>query len=214
MTQSARFISFEGIDGAGKSTQVARLKAYLEARGVTVYLTREPGGTPVGEKLRTMLLNDEMMTDTELMLFFAARVEHIERVIKPKLAQGIWVISDRFSDATYAYQVGGKGLNRERVHELEQVAIQGYKPHRTYYLDLTPEASEARMMARAEAQGLSATEAMRDRFESLGRAFFTRVREEYWTRWRQEPERIIKLDASNPIDTISVEIEEDIQKWL
>lgn len=212
----AHFISFEGIDGVGKTTQARLLQAYLEKKGIKVHWTREPGGTPVGEKLRAIVLNDDMMDDTELMLFFAARVEHIERVIKPMLAQGIWVISDRFSDATYAYQVGGKGLDIKRVEEIERVAIQGYQPHRTYYLDLTHEQSQERMLVRARAQGLSAEEAMHDRFESLGHDFFKRVREAYINRYETHPQRILKIDANVSIEAIHETIIKDLEEkgWL
>ena len=213
---NAHFISIEGIDGAGKTTQADKLKKHLQDHGINVHWTREPGGTDLGEKLRKILLNDEMTADTELMLFFAARVEHIERVIKPCLVNNEWVISDRFSDATYAYQVGGKGLDVKRVEELEQVAIQGYQPHRTYYLDLTYEQSRERLLARARAQGLGAEAAEHDRFEKMGRDFFERVRAAYLARCDAFPERILKIDANDSIEVIHDTIIKDLKEkgWL
>ncbi|MDY3116353.1 MAG: dTMP kinase [Sutterella sp.] len=213
---NAHFISIEGIDGAGKTTQARFLKEYLEKKWIKVHWTREPGGTPVGEKLRAIVLGDEMKAETELMLFFAARVEHIESVIKPCLVNNEWVISDRFSDATYAYQVGGKGLDVDRVHELERVAIQGYQPDRTYYLDMTYEQSRERLLERARAQGLGAEAAEHDRFEKMGRDFFERVRAAYLARCDAFPERILKIDANDSIEAIHETIIKDLEEkgWL
>lgn len=213
---NAHFISIEGIDGAGKTTQADKLKKRLLKHGINVLWTREPGGTDLGEKLRKILLNDEMTADTELMLFFAARVEHIEKKIKPCLEKNEWVISDRFSDATYAYQVGGKGLDVDRVHELEQVSIKGFQPHRTYYLDLTYEQSRERLLARARAQGLGAEAAEHDRFEKMGRDFFERVRAAYLARCDAFPERILKIDANDSIEAIHETIIKDLEGkgWL
>ncbi len=213
---NAHFISIEGIDGAGKTTQADKLKKHLQKHGINVLWTREPGGTDLGEKLRKILLNDEMTADTELMLFFAARVEHIEKKIKPSLEKNEWVISDRFSDATYAYQVGGKGLDVYRVHELEHVAIKDFQPHRTYYLDLTYEQSRERLLARARAQGLGAEAAEHDRFEKMGRDFFERVRAAYLARCKAFPERILKIDANDSIEAIHDTIIKDLKEkgWL
>ena len=114
-----RFLTFEGIDGAGKTSRINALEAHLAAKGVKTLRTREPGGTPLGEKIRGLLLSEDMGVDAETLLFFAARAEHVERVIKPALEEGIWVLSDRFTDATYAYQAGGKGVPGERVEAIE-----------------------------------------------------------------------------------------------
>ena len=162
-----RFITIEGIDGAGKSTQTESLLKHLADQGVSVLHTREPGGTPLAEKIRAMLLADDMAPDAETLLFFAARADHVRRVIRPTLESGRWVLSDRFTDATYAYQVGGKGFSGEKVEALENWTLGGFAPDLTLLFDIAPVVAAARLRARAGDQ---------DRFERMGEAFFTRVR--------------------------------------
>ena len=149
MTHSPLFITFEGIDGAGKSTQIERLAKRLEEQGESVLVTREPGGTPVGEKIRGLLLADDMTPKTETLLFFAARAEHAETKILPALASDTWVLSDRFTDATYAYQVGGKGFSGSEVEALETWTLGAFRPDGTVLFDLSPEAAAARRAARS-----------------------------------------------------------------
>lgn len=203
--KAGRLITFEGIDGSGKSTQIARFEAFLKAHGVPVLLTREPGGTELGEKIRGLLLNDDMAVDTEMLLFFAARAEHIARVIKPAIEKGIWVLSDRFTDATYAYQVGGKGVPAERCEALEKWTLGDFKPDCTLLFDIAPEVAAARLGKRA---GES------DRFERESRDFFHRVREAYLDRVKGDPARFLTLDATKDPDQLTRQIEEVFAPWL
>ncbi|MDR0634281.1 MAG: dTMP kinase [Azoarcus sp.] len=202
-----RFITFEGIDGAGKSTQIARLDDALRARGREVLRTREPGGTCLGEKLRALLLDVEMHVDTEAMLMFAARREHLAAVIEPALAAGVWVLSDRFTDATYAYQVGGHGLAAARCDALEAWVHPGFAPDLTLLFDLPPALAAARV---------AASGADPDRFERERRDFFERARAAYLERARREPERFRVLDATQPPEVIAAAIEAAIAEkaWL
>ena len=170
---TGRFISFEGIDGAGKTTQIDGLERLIRAAGHEVVRTREPGGTPLGEKIRGLLLTDEMTPRTETLLFFAARCEHAEKVIKPALERGAWVLSDRFTDATYAYQTGGKGMKGEDVEALEAWTLAGFAPDVTVLFDLAPEVAARRRTIRA-GEG--------DRFERESADFFARVRNAYLDR--------------------------------
>ena len=144
-----RFITIEGIDGAGKSTQTESLLKHLADQGVSVLHTREPGGTPLAEKIRAMLLADDMAPDAATLLFFAARADHVRRVIRPTLESGRWVLSDRFTDATYAYQVGGKGFPGEKVEALEKWTLGGFAPDLTLLFDIAPAVAAARLRARA-----------------------------------------------------------------
>lgn len=200
-----RFITFEGIDGAGKSSRIDELEAYLVSQGIEVVRTREPGGTPLGEKIRSMLLSDDMGLDAETLLFFAARAEHVERVIEPALARGAWVISDRFADATYAYQAGGKGMPGERVEEIERWTLKGFAPDRTYLFDLDPETAEARRSGRRGEP---------DRFEREARAFFERVRGAYLARAERDPGRIVVINAAEAPEAIRRRIEVETTSWL
>jgi dTMP kinase len=181
-----RFVTFEGIDGAGKSTQIAFVEGWLRERGVDVLPTREPGGTPVGEALREILLHRPMHARTETLLMFAARCEHVLESIEPALAAGRWVLCDRFTDATYAYQAGGRGLPESDVAALQQWVHPQLRPDLTFLFDLEPEVAAARL-ARAQ---------RRDRFESEQRDFFHRVRECYLARARAEPGRFVVVDTS------------------
>jgi len=180
-----KFISLEGIDGAGKSTHVAGIAELLRARGKTVVLTREPGGTPFGEKLRALLLADRMHIDTETLLMFAARREHIAQVIEPALVAGHWVVSDRFTDATFAYQGAGGGLSWERIAELERWVQGALRPDLTIVFDAPVEVARARL-----------DKDRTDRFEREGVRFFERVRAGYLERAAEEPARIRVVDAS------------------
>jgi len=191
------FITFEGVDGAGKSTQIALLAEALRARGRNVLCTREPGGTELGEKLREVLLGMAMHVDTEAMLMFAARREHLAAVIEPALAAGTWVVCDRFTDATYAYQVGGRGLEAVRCDALEAWVHPHLKPDLTLLFDLSPALAAARM----QANGVEP-----DRFEREQRGFFERVRAAYLDRARREPGRFHVIDAAREPQAIAREI--------
>lgn len=189
-----RFITLEGMDGAGKSTHLTWIPAFLQARGVQVQLTREPGGTLLGEKLRELLLDktQRLHPDTEALLMFAARREHLDKVIMPLLDAGIWVVCDRFSDATYAYQSGGSGLSWARVGALESWVQGELQPDLTLYFDVPADVGKARTQAVRET----------DRFEQEGRAFYERVREGYLRRAREHPGRVIVIDASATLDNV------------
>lgn len=185
-----KFISLEGVDGAGKSTHLEYVAEFLRNRGKQLVLTREPGGTELGERLRELLLHrGAMHPDTEALLMFAARKEHLEQVIRPALARGDWVISDRFTDASYAYQCGGRGIAEQRLKQLEDWVLQGFKPALTLIFDVPPDVAALRRGQVREA----------DRFEQEARDFFQRVRNAYLARARQEPERIKVIDADRAI---------------
>ncbi|AZG14571.1 dTMP kinase [Cupriavidus pauculus] len=192
-----RFITFEGIDGAGKSTHVEWVAGRLRERA-TVVTTREPGGTPLGEDLRRLLLHRQMDLETEALLMFAARREHIAEVIEPALARGDWVISDRFTDATFAYQGGGRGLPRARLEVLEQWVQGALQPDLTLLFDVPLETAAARL----------ANARQPDKFEAESRAFFERTRAEYLRRAAESPQRFRVIDATRSIDEIRVTLEE------
>ena len=189
----ARFITFEGIDGAGKSSQIAALVEQLHARSIEVEQSREPGGTALGERLRELLLNEAMAADTEALLMFAARCEHLAARIRPALAAGRWVVCDRFSDASFAYQAGGRGLSTARLEALEQWVHADLQPELTLLFELPPAGAAARV---------AATGADPDRFEREQTAFFERVRAAYLERARQAPQRIEVIDATASPDAI------------
>lgn len=195
--QPGKFITLEGVDGAGKSTHLDYLSGKIRARGVELMVTREPGGTPLGEKLRALVLNDPMQPDTELMLMYAARAEHVAAFIKPALARGAWVLSDRFADASHAYQCGGRGIDAARLQALENWTLAGFKPDLTLLFDIPVEVAEAR---RAQARAA-------DRFEQEQAAFFSRVREAYLERAQAEPGRIRVIDAARSIENIRAELD-------
>ncbi|AWI74472.1 dTMP kinase [Parazoarcus communis] len=196
--QKGRFITFEGIDGAGKSSQIAAVVSLLGARGLVVEQSREPGGTRLGESLRELLLHEPMHLETEAMLMFAARREHLAARIEPALLRGEWVVCDRFSDATYAYQVGGRGLEPEKFAALETWVHPGLQPDLTLLFDLPPEVAASRV---------ASTGADPDRFEREQRDFFVRVREAYLERARHAPGRICVIDANRSPEQIREEIE-------
>lgn len=186
-----RFITVEGLEGAGKTTALAGIAGWIEDRGQRVRQTREPGGTVLGESIRELLLGhraEGMSARAETLLIFAARAEHLERVIRPALAAGEWVVCDRFTDATYAYQGGGRGLGQEAVRMLEDWTQGPLRPDLTLFLDV-PVAT-----GRARAAGRSAP----DRFETEREAFFERARATYLERCAAEPERLRRIDATAP----------------
>ena len=198
-----RFITFEGIDGAGKSSQIAAVVALLGASGVDVDQTREPGGTVLGERLRELLLHAPMHLETEAMLMFAARREHLAARIEPALASGRWVVCDRFSDATFAYQVGGRGLDRAKFDALERWVHPGLQPDLTLVFDLDPAVAAARV---------ASTGVDPDRFEREQRDFFVRVREAYLERARLAPQRICVIDADRAPERIRADIERIVRE--
>jgi dTMP kinase len=194
--ERGKFITFEGIDGAGKSTQLAYLADHLRRQGRDVVVTREPGGTPVGEALRQIVLTQDMDPRTETLLMFAARAEHLARVIRPALAAGRWVVCDRFSDATFAYQSGGRQLPAVDVESLERWVHLDLVPDRTILVDIAPEVA-ARRLAAARAA---------DRFESEQTAFFARVRAAYLARAAQAPARFVVLDGASAPEQLHARI--------
>ncbi|MDN0084431.1 dTMP kinase [Crenobacter sp. SG2305] len=193
-----RFITLEGLDGAGKSTHLAFIRDWLAERRIETVFTREPGGTPLGEKLRELLLDvdTEATLDTETLLMFAGRMEHIARVIEPALAAGRWLVSDRFTDATFAYQGGGRGVAAERIRVLEDWVQQGLQPDLTLLLDVPLSVSQARMAASRTL----------DRFEQEAADFHERVRAAYLVRAAAEPARFAVIDASRDITSIQRDI--------
>ena len=187
-----KFITLEGVDGAGKSTHLDFVANWLRGHGHEVIVTREPGGTPLGEALRNLLLHHDMDPDTELLLMFAARQAHLSQLILPSLARGAWVVSDRFTDASYAYQCGGRGLAEARVAALEAWVQQGFEPDLTLVFDVSAEIAAARRGAARAA----------DRFELEADDFFERVRAAYLMRAVAEPHRMRVVDASPGIAQI------------
>ncbi len=204
---SGRFITVEGGEGAGKTTQLAFMGAYLEQRGRRVVLTREPGGTLLGEDIRALLLeqrHDGMALATETLLMFAARAEHLERVIRPALVAGHWVLCDRFTDATYAYQGGGRGLPPERIAVLEDWTQGSLQPDLTLVLDIPVAVG----LERAGRRGAA------DRFEREGWAFLERVKLTYLERASRNPDRYRIVDANRPVETVRAELQTILAEWL
>ncbi len=197
--QKGKFITVDGVEGAGKSTQINFICEYLKDKGINVILTREPGGTEISEKIRELLLSTDskMHSDTELLLMFAARNEHIYSKILPTLETGDWVLSDRFTDASYAYQGGGRGLDINRIAQLEKWVIQGFTPDMTLLLDVPVDIG----MQRVESRGA------KDRIEQENLDFFNRVREAYIARSEQYPQRIKLINASESVDNTSNQIQ-------
>ncbi|MFC4258666.1 dTMP kinase [Marinobacter lacisalsi] len=194
-----KFITFEGTEGVGKSTQLATARDALEVAGKTVVVTREPGGTPMAEAIRELLLSprDEAVNDlTELLLMFAARAQHLHSLILPALQQGTWVLCDRFTDATYAYQGGGRGVPQEQIAVLEQLVQGEVRPDHVILLDAPVEVGMARARNRSAP----------DRFERETTAFFQRIRDCYLQRAEQHPLRYHVVDAAQPIDDVSRQV--------
>jgi dTMP kinase len=187
---TGKFISFEGIDGAGKSTHIGFVADYLSAQGKDVVSSREPGGTPLGEKLRDLLLHEKMHLETEALLMFASRREHIARVIEPALARGQWVLSDRFTDASFAYQGGGRGLDLAKMDVLENWVHPQLQPDLTLLFDVPLEVARLR---------LDASRTL-DKFEREHADFFNACRNEYLRRARQFPQRIAVIDSTQSME--------------
>jgi len=192
LTMAGLFITLEGVDGAGKSSHLDWLEEWFRQRGRAVRMTREPGGTPVGERLREIVLHEAMHPDTEALVMFAARREHIEQVIRPALAAGEIVISDRFTDASFAYQCGGRGLTEPRLEVLEDWVQQGLQPHLTLLFDVPTEVAAARLANAREP----------DRFERERVDFHHRVREAYLRRAQRHPARIRVIDGSRTLEEV------------
>ena len=207
MTERGKFITVEGIEGAGKSSNLAYIRELLDSAGKKHIFTREPGGTELGEDIRRLLLDHKhsgMGNDAELLLIFGARAEHIESVINPALKEGVWVLCDRFTDASYAYQGGGRGIDRERIRSLEQWVQGDLRPDLTLLLDLPVETGLARAGNRSEP----------DRFEVEHRSFFDGVRKAYLEIAGMEPERVRVIDASLSVDRVRGQIETVLGGYL
>lgn len=200
----SKFITFEGVDGAGKSTHLAWFADTLRQRGIDVVVTREPGGTPLGEQLREILLNQPMSIGTEAMLMFAARLEHIEQVIKPSLHAGKWVISDRFSDASFAYQGGGRGLDWDKLSQLEQWVHSDLQPDLTLFFDVPVDVARKRLRS---PDNTRLNNVSLDRFEQEQADFFERVRAGYHKRIRQNPQRYAVIDGAQPLEKVKQQLE-------
>ena len=202
--QRGRFITLEGIDGAGKSTHLPWLKEALERDGRRVWITREPGGTPLGERLRAMLLHEPMTPITEALLMFAARREHCEREIWPRLDDGTWIVCDRFTDATYAYQGGGHGIPLETITALERAALGDFGPDLTLIFDVPVEVGRERLTQLHDGRAL-------DKFERERSGFFARVRDTYLQRARADPRRIRVIDGTQSPAAVRSEIAQTIE---
>ncbi len=206
-----RFITLEGLEGVGKSTHMEFVCAWLRAKGLTVLSTREPGGTPEADEIRSTLLkvrSGAFDPTAELLLMFAARAVHVERLIRPALALGTWVVCDRFTDASYAYQGGGRGIPVSRIAALERMVLQGLKPDLTLLLDADVETGMARVRTRGAL----------DRFEQEQDAFFRRVRKVYRARAKREPRRIKVVDAAGDIAAVQADIarllDKSFKRWM
>jgi dTMP kinase len=201
---AGRFITFEGGEGAGKSTQVERLAGRLRAAGVAVSVTREPGGTPGAEAIRTLLLHGgdgAWLPATESLLHYAARCEHLERAVRPALAAGTWVISDRFADSTMAYQAGGLGMARSFVARLHRLVCGDFAPDLTFILDLPVDVGLRRILCRNTAA---------DRYERLDAGFHERVRAAFLAIGRQHPERCLVVDATPAADVVGERVRQAV----
>ena len=195
-----KFITLEGMDGAGKSTHIPNIIKMLESRGVEVVSTREPGGTALGEKLRELLLHEAMHPETETLLMFAARREHIDKVIEPALARGAWVLSDRFTDATYAYQSGGRGVEASKVISLEKWVQGDLQPDATLLFDVPVEVSVARL----------ASARTPDKFERESAEFFTKIRNAYLQRAQENPSRFHIINSNQAFECVIADVENTI----
>lgn len=205
--KQGRFVTLEGGEGAGKSTNLDYLRERLVAAGMTVTVTREPGGTELGEAVRALLLDPHitaMHADTELLLMFAARSQHLHEKVLPALARGEWILCDRFTDATYAYQGGGRGLDPARIATLESWVQGGFQPYRTLLFDLPV----ATGLARAGGRGAL------DRFEQEQTAFFERVRAGYLARAREFPERFRIINADQPLAGVQAQLDKFIDEMV
>lgn len=204
---TGRFITIEGGEGAGKSTAQAFLAKMLSAKGITVVQTREPGGTPLAEAIRRNLLSideEAPVEMAELLLVFAARAQHLAKVIEPALARGEWVLCDRFTDATYAYQGAGRGMSVEQINKLEELVQGDRRPDTVLLMDMPPEIG----LQRAKARGAL------DRFEQEAQAFFERVREGYLRRAKLDPKRYVIVDAAKPLPKVQGSLSSVAARWF
>lgn len=201
--QAGKFITFDGIDGAGKTTQIERLADYLRQQGKTVYLTREPGGTGLSEKIRDLLLSTDntMSATTELLLMFAARAEHIETVLRPKVQVGEWIICSRFTDATLAYQGYARGVDLNKIQAVANVVHGDFNPDLSLFLDLPAELAAKRRIGRGEAV---------DRFEAEDIAFMKAVRQGYLSIANAEPQRCKIIDATQTVEQMATAIQQQV----
>lgn len=205
---NGKFISLEGIEGAGKSTQLVFIADYLRDKGIEVLVTREPGGTELGEQIRDLLLTprtEKMVDDAELLLMFAARVQHIQQKILPALNSGQWVVSDRFVDATFAYQGGGRQISHDRIETLARWSLQDLTTDLTFLFDLPVDVGLQRVGSRGHAK---------DRIELEKRSFFDKVRNCYLQVARAEPGRVKIIDAAQPVDHIQQQLQKHIDQLL
>jgi len=205
---SAKFITLEGSEGAGKSTNLQFIAHWLQQRQQKVLTTREPGGTEIGEAIRAILLDQrftEMTAETELLLMFAARNQHLQQFIQPALVQGQWVISDRFTDASYAYQGAARGLDFARIAQIEDWVQQGFYPDLVFVFDLPVSLGLQRVKSRGQAS---------DRFEKEQLVFFEKVRQAYLQRAEQQPDRYCILDASQPLNQVQAQIVERLAQFF
>ncbi|RUR32433.1 dTMP kinase [Vreelandella andesensis] len=211
MIKRGRFITLEGGEGVGKSTNVAFVASWLKERGIEVVRTREPGGTPRAEAIRGLLLDpsfDETLhTDAELLLMFAARAQHLAQKIVPALERGAWVVCDRFTDATFAYQGGGRGIESGRIAQLEQFVQKGLSPDLTLLLDMSPDAAKERLEGRLRDQ-----QTQRDRFEQEQLSFFEAVRHAYLERATAAPQRFALIDAGQALDQVQASLAQTLEE--
>ena len=196
-----RFITVEGVDGAGKSSQIEVIAQTIRDRGIDLVITREPGGTTTAEKIREILLREEMSPKCEMLLMFASRQENLEKVIKPALEEGKWVLCDRFTDASYAYQAYGRNQPKEWIDLLANFVHSDVQPDRTVLFDIDTDLAAARLQRKL------------DRFEAEEKDFHKRVREGYLTLARKEPNRFLVVDSSKPKEEISAFLKEEFSKW-
>jgi dTMP kinase len=198
----AKFITFEGVDGAGKSTHLNWFADTLRIRGIDLLVTREPGGTPMGEKLREIVLHEPMHAETEALLMFAARREHLEKVIKPALQRGTWVISDRFTDASFAYQGGGRGVSVEKLEQLERWVQGDLQPDLTLLFDIPVEVARERLT-----KNVAQTNIALDKFEQEQSEFFDKVRNAYLARAQKHPARFKIIRAEHTLEEVKVNLQ-------
>ena len=204
MKKRGKFITLEGMDGAGKSTHIPNIIAALKARRVEVVSTREPGGTRLGEQLRALLLHEAMHPETETLLMFAARREHIANVIEPALKRGAYVLSDRFTDATYAYQCGAKGVASSKIKQLEKWVQGSLQPDLTLLFDVPVEISMKRLTMAREP----------DKFEREDAKFFDKLRQAYLTRAKENPARFRVIDANQTLDKVKAEVNKMLEEII
>lgn len=207
-----KFITFEGPEGSGKSTHIKLLKAFLEARGIEVVMTREPGGTPLGEEIRKILQHDHSeapVPHAEVLLFLASRAQHVERLIRPALAQGKWVLCDRFDDSTFAYQGYGRGFSMDGLRAVNAFAVSGLRPDLTVLLDVAPQTSRERLAAR---QATTATAP--DRIEREAAAFHEKVRNGFLALAAEEPDRIAVISTERDREAVAADVRKAVEQKL